>query len=823
MIYPISHIAEIIQAKNAALHQAEIDQLLYDSRQLIRPDRSLFFALKGQRQDGHSYIPELYAAGVRNFVVETLPVIESFDDSNFLIVNDSLAALQQLAGYHRQQFQFPVIGITGSNGKTVVKEWLFQLLHPDFHIIRSPKSFNSQIGVPVSLWQMNTSHNLALIEAGISRIGEMEKLAKMIHPTLGLITTIGEAHDEGFSGMEQKMDEKLRLFEEVETLFFSADQKFVRERVILNFPKTKNICTWSATGAEADFQVHQIQKGTNQTTIKGTYQESSVSFTIPFADDASIENAIHCGLIYLYLGAEPNELAERMAVLEPIGMRLELKAGTQQCTIINDAYNSDLGSLRIALNFLQQQTQHDRATLILSDILQSGESPKALYARVAELLQIEQLDQLIGIGAEVPTIEPFLPKQIQAIFYPDTDTFLASFPFQQWTHRSILLKGARQFSFEKIADRLSNQVHQAQLEINLNALVHNLKAYYQRLQHPTKMLVMVKAAAYGSGAAEVARLLEYQKVDYLGVAYAHEGVALRKAGIQSPILVLNPDPGSFDNIIRFQLEPEIYSTEQLQKFLEVLPIMDSPFGIHIKVETGMHRLGFSESDLPELIRLLHSRADVKVLSVFTHLSSSEDLAEDAFSHDQANTFLQTYDQLADALPYRPMRHLLNSSGILRFPQYQLDMVRLGIGIYGIDSSQTIQELLQPVFTLKARVSQVREVAAGQSIGYNRKGQTNRPSRIATIGIGYADGLLRAAGNGNFSLLIQNQAAPLIGNVCMDMCMADVTDIPNVQAGDEAIIFGQTPTVQDLARSLNTIPYEVLTNLSDRLKRVYVQE
>lgn len=810
----IINIIEIISGKllNKKLLPCAIEHLLYDSRKLLFPKKSLFFAFKGERLDGHDFVRELYNKGLRNFIVSEEMEVSKFPLANFILVKNPLLALQQIAKAHRQQFSLKTIGITGSNGKTIVKEWLFQLLQEDFNIVRSPKSFNSQIGVPMSIWQIQDAHDLGIIEAGISQKGEMQNLAEIVDCEIGIFTNIGAAHSAGFSSLEEKLKEKLHLFKHTKTIIYCKDNELI-DRAMQELPG-KEFFTWSKTGKKANLN----------------FSPDALEKSLPFKDDASIENALHCWTLMHYLNIDEKTIQDRISKLEKVAMRLELKEGINNCLVINDSYNSDLTSLSIALNFLEQQSKLPKRTLILSDILQSGQEPKQLYREVCNLLFEKQIDRLIGIGKEINILADILSSKnlkefpkIEAIFYPNTAAFLNDFHQINFQKETILLKGARPFGFEKIATRLSKKNHQTTLEVNLNALIHNLRVYSSYLKPETKVIAMVKASAYGSGSVEVAKLLESQKVDYLGVAYADEGVELRKAGIQLPILVLNPEAATFDDLLEFQLEPEIYSLSQLDQFLNFLKTVTTSTVIHLKLDTGMHRLGFEEADLDDLLPLLKNTPQVKVRSIFSHLAASEAIPHDEFTNEQVDRFAKLSEKIIAALGYRPLRHILNSSGIIRFPQYQFEMVRLGIGLYGIDSTQELQEKLQVVNTLKASISQIKTIPKGETIGYGRSGKPNKISRIATISLGYADGLLRAAGNGAYQVLIEGQKAPIIGNVCMDMCMIDISHIPKAEVGAEVIIFGKELPVQELSTALHTIPYEVFTNISGRVKRVYFQE
>jgi Alr-MurF fusion protein len=803
---------------------ALVEHLSIDSR-AAAPPQALFFALPGQRHDGHRYLADAYRAGVRHFAVSRRDVdLTALPDADVFWVENTLDALQQVAAQHRSQFDIPVVGITGSNGKTVVKEWLYQLLRPDFDIVRSPKSYNSQVGVPLSVWQMEAQHTLAIFEAGISQPDEMGRLAKIIRPTLGIFTTLGPAHREGFGSEREKFEEKMRLLETCSTLVVCADQG-------LDWPERtgRRLFSWSLRGLPADVQVVDNQHFNFKkksltlrwrTTPDGPLHEQVVE--LPFADAASVENALHCLVAGLVLGADPARLAERVSDLEPVAMRLELRAGIQNSTLVNDFYNLDLASLRIALQMAAQQSGTRRRTLILSDILQSGLSEAALHREVADLLARYRVDRLIGIGSVIGGIGPLLGPTVERTFFADTTDFLSDIGRFSFRDEVVVIKGARPFAFERVARRLEQKIHKTVLEVNLSALVHNLNVYTSFLRPGTRTLAMVKAAGYGSGAAEVARLLEFHKVDYLGVAYADEGIDLRQAGVTLPILVLNPTAASFDPMYRFRLEPEIYSHDMLDDLID-FSSDERPMNFHLKLDTGMHRLGFELGDIDLIIKKLGSQPQLRVQSIFSHLSASDAPQHDAFTHAQAARFVAMAERLTAGLGYAPTRHIANTNAIVRFAEYHFDMVRLGIGLYGVGSPE-VQNRLRTVSTLRATVSQVKTIAAGESVGYNRNsGLLDQARKIATISIGYADGLLRLAGGGRYAVGIRGQLAPTIGNVCMDMTMVDVTHMADVQAGDEVVVFGEQPTVSDLARCLQSIPYEVLTNISERVKRVYVQE
>ncbi len=831
MNYTISQIASIIKAK--PLQQTAdtgIAHILLDSRKLLFPATSLFFALNGPRRKGISFIPELYNKGVRNFVVEenlSENEILQFPAATFLQVPDTLQALHVLAAFHRQQFKIPVIGITGSNGKTIVKEWLFQLLQNDFNIVRSPKSYNSQVGVPLSVWQMNSEQDLGIFEAGISQPDEMQRLEKIIAPTIGVFTAIGEAHAEGFLNIRQKINEKLKLFVNSEVLIYSADDPDINDAVNTFKNNVRagdhfQLFSWGRK-EDATVQIISVERNTSQTKITIHYKLQTIKFCIPFTDEASIENAITCCCVLLYLGKTPAIIEERMMQLRPVEMRLELKQGINNCSVINDSYSADINSLTIALDFLQQQQQHHKRTLILSDILQSGKSNTELYADVAVILQQKNINRFIGIGPGITSQRDAFSAIPETVFFSSTAEFKERFHAQHFHNETILLKGARLFEFEQISHLLEQKVHQTVLEIDLNAITHNLKAYQQELNPGVQLMAMVKAFSYGSGGFEIANLLQFHKVDYLAVAYADEGVELRKAGITLPIMVMNAAETSFDVIVQYQLEPELFSFGILQGFENYLKgAAMTNYPVHIKLDTGMHRLGFEQNDMEELCRKLRATTAFKIQTVFSHLAASDAPTHDDFTAHQAAAFMLSCEQLQKAMGYPFLRHLANTSAIHRHKNLQLDMVRLGIGLYGVDSNPAMQQQLKNVTTLKTTISQIKKVKAGESIGYSRKGIATKDSVIATVRIGYADGYPRLLSNGMGKMWLKNKLVPVIGNVCMDMTMLDITDM-EAGEGDEVIVFGEQLPVSELATWAQTIPYEILTGISQRVKRVYYEE
>ena len=828
-------IAEVVKAVSGKLlsknkKETSINELLLDSRKLIHPAQTLFFALGGQKLDGHNNIEELYKKGVRNFVVTKEQNTEVYPDANFVVVKDTIAALQKLAGNHRNKFSLPVIGITGSNGKTIVKEWLYQLLHEDYNIVRNPKSYNSQVGVPLSLWLINNENTLGIFEAGISEPDEMQKLEKIIRPTIGVLTNVGEAHSEGFLNIKHKTKEKLTLFGKCDVLIYSKDYRDINQSLgeINSFrDEPVKVMSWSMSG-DADVQVTSVMQKDSRSFIHCVYQNKELDFDIPFADKASVENAIHCACVMLYLGKDFSVIRERMKHLTGIQMRLEMRDAINNSSLINDTYNSDIGSLKIAIDFLKQQNQHPKKTVILSDILQSGRGEIDLYTEVAALLEESKVNRLIGIGTSLNRQKKLFEKNESLLVetYESTDDFLKQLDSSSFNNEVILLKGARKFRFEVIGKFLEKKAHETVLEINLNALTHNLKVYQSLLKPETKIMAMVKAFSYGSGSFEIANVLQFARVDYLAVAYADEGVELRKNGITLPIMVMNPEQRSFETMIHYNLEPEIYSLSLLDRFSEVLALLrngdDSKYKIHIELETGMNRLGFTKDEIAELIERIKSNHHLEIASVFSHLAASEDKAYDDFTKEQIKNFEAMSKIVCDEFDYKILRHILNSNGITRHSKSQFDMVRLGIGLYGIDSSLKVEGKLMNVSTLKTTISQIKHVKKGDTVGYGRVGKVSKDKTIATVGIGYADGLSRKLSNKVGRMLVNGKLVPVIGNVCMDMTMLDLTGA-DAKEGDEVIVFGVNPTVEEVAEAAETIAYEMLTGISARVKRVYFQE
>lgn len=816
-MYNISKISEIVNCnrKEIAKPDTTITQLLIDTRVGNFSDEALFFALKGEKSDGHLYLSAAYEKGIRNFVVSYLPPDFLFpSDCNILEVSDTLQALQMLASFHRQKFSYPVIGITGSNGKTIVKEWLTELLHSHFKIVKSPKSFNSQIGVPLSVWEMSEHFDLAIFEAGISQKAEMTKLESILKPTIGIITNIGTAHEEGFGSIEEKVYEKLQLFKNTELLIYSVDQVLVAKTVEELFPKTKRLSWSNNEQSQADIQFHLVNQSLSLWRVN--YNGESFEFECPFKDAASKENLFHCISLLLALKISHQSIVNSIRALKPIESRLEIKEGKFGSIIIDDTYNNDLAGLKVALDYLISFGIRDKKTVILSTLAQLA-NPTETYSYIAKLLDQYKIDDVYLIGDDFKKCENLF--NLNAQFFESTDAFLAQIKVNSFADSMILVKGGRVFSFEKIVQRLTNQIHSTRLEIDLEALVHNYNYFKSLLKPSTKMMVMVKASAYGSGSREVARVLQHHNVDYLSVAYADEGVALRQNGINTPIMVMNTTEENFEQLLTWNLEPEIYSISYLSSILTFLANKNAQLNAHLNLDTGMHRLGFMPEDDKILSQILQSQSRIKIKSIYTHLAASDDPVFDKFSLEQLEHFKKWATKIVKLLPEKPLLHALNSSGISRFTEYQLDMVRLGIGLYGIANDDETQDRLQTVASLKTKITQTKKVKKGGSVGYGRMGKVEADKIIAVVSIGYADGYSRLFSNGAGGMIVNKQFAPTIGNVCMDMTMLDITNI-DAHEGDEVEVFGLLQSIKKMADSLNIIPYEMLTNINNRVKRTF---
>ena len=840
MKYSIEKVATLIGARRYGQSEGQISWLLTDSRSLCFPEETLFFALRTQRNDGHRYIDDLYRRGVRQYVVEKVPEHHEslYPDANFLRVPNTLAALQRLAERHRDEFlsgvnggaerKVPIVGITGSNGKTMVKEWLYQLLLPSQKIVRSPRSYNSQIGVPLSVWLLNEQTEVGIFEAGISQPGEMSALRDIIQPTIGVLTSLGTAHQENFRSMEEKCMEKLELMHDTEAMVYCSDNDIV-SRCIRRMQYKGEKIAWSRYDEKVAFFIKEIATKESDTRITYVYQEEENSYTIPFIDEASIENAITCAAVALRLGLTPGQLADRMPLLEPVAMRLEVKEGQRGCVLINDSYNSDVNSLDIALDFMQRRCQQPMAdgrhpkckTLILSDIYQSGTSAEALYTQVSELAVKRGVERFIGIGPEL-TAQADRIQVAEKAFFTDVRHFLSSDIFAGLHDEIILLKGARSFGFDQITEQLEQKVHETILEVNLNAMVENLNHFRSFLKPETKMVCMIKADGYGAGAVEIAKTLQEHRVDYLAVAVADEGVTLRKAGITANIMIMNPEMTAFKTMFDYDLEPEVYSFRLMDALIKAARKEGiTGWPVHVKFDTGMHRLGFDPvNDIDELIERLKHQNAIIPRSVFSHFVGSDSDGFDDFSAKQFALFDEGSKKLQAAFGHKILRHMDNSAGIEHFPERQMDMCRLGIGLYGVDPRDN--HILHTVSTLKTTILQLRHVSAGETVGYSRKGKIERDSVIAAIPIGYADGLNRHLGNRHCYCLVNGQKAEYVGNICMDVAMIDVTDIPCAE-GDQVEIFGEHLPVTVLSDTLDTIPYEVLTGVSNRVKRIYFQD
>ena len=831
MKYSIEKVTTLIGARRIGEADAQIGWLLTDSRSLCFPEETLFFALRSARNDGHRYIDDLYRRGVRNFVVDAKGMQEHYaegtngmKDANFLIVPSPLAALQRLAERHRDEFNLPIVGITGSNGKTMVKEWLYQLLLPSQKIVRSPRSYNSQIGVPLSVWLLNEQTEVGIFEAGISQPGEMYALRDIIQPTIGVLTTLGPAHQENFRSMEEKCMEKLELMHDTEAMVYPSDNDIV-SRCIRRMNYKGEKISWSMCDEQAAFFVKEVKSlnaelSVPRSQITYIWQGEENCYTIPFIDEASIENSITCAAVALHMGLNPGQLADRMPKLEPVAMRLEVKQGQRGCVIINDSYNSDVNSLDIALDFMNRR-EAAKKTLVLSDIYQTGTTPEALYAQVSELAVKRGIDKFIGIGPELSAQADKIQIADKS-FFADVPHFLSSEAFAGLRNELILLKGARNFGFDLITEQLEQKVHETILEVNLNAVVENLNYYRSFLKPDTKMVCMIKADGYGAGAVEIAKTLQDHRVDYLAVAVADEGVTLRKAGITANIMIMNPEMTAFKTMFDYDLEPEVYSFRLLDALIKAARKEGiTGWPVHIKFDTGMHRLGFDPvDDIFKLIDRLKHQTAIIPRSVFSHFVGSDSDGFDEFSAKQFALFQEGCEKLQAAFSHHILRHMDNSAGIEHFPERQMDMCRLGLGLYGVDPRDN--RILHTVSTLKTTILQMRHVPKGDTVGYSRKGTIERDSVIAAIPIGYADGLNRHLGNRHCYCLVNGQKAEYVGNICMDVAMIDVTDIP-CQEGDQVEIFGENLPVTVLSDTLDTIPYEVLTGVSNRVKRVYFQD
>lgn len=793
--------------------------ILIDSRNLLFPDKSIFIAFEGRFSDGHQFIDDLYHQGVRHFIISKSISYDAYPNAHFIRVKNAVTILQDFARHHRQQFNLPIIAITGSNGKTILKEWLYLLLQQDFSLIKSPKSYNSQIGVPLSVLNINAKHNLGIFETGISQAGEMEKLAAILRPDIGIFTNIGKAHDSGFASRNAKIKEKLRLFKHCKIIIYRIDHQQIHEEI--RRQKLDNCYAWG-TSLQADMPVYFKSKK-KSTTLFIHYRNKQFKVKIPFKNAAAIENCAHAVCTLLFLGIKPKRIEQYLPLLRDVPMRLELKEGINDCQIIDDSYNNDLQGLQIALDFLaQKQVDRTEKTLILSDLPEAKNETD--YRAVASVLQEHKIQRLVGIGPYLKRYQGLFGTINQTSFYTNTAEFVLQIGQKEPFNRAaILVKGARSFGFEKIAQHLKKRIHASVLEINMEALKNNLEVCKNSLLAGTKIMVMVKAAAYGSGSTEVAQLLQYKHVDYLGVAYVDEGVRLRQQGIHLPIMVMNTGSHEFDILVQEKLEPAIFSLDLLLKFIDFLDhkMLQKPYPIHIEIDSGMHRLGFEPKTEAVLLKLLKKhKKQLQVKGIFSHLAVADDTTRDDFSHQQANVFDNFARAIEKTLKYTCIKHLLNSAGIQHLREYQYDMVRLGIGIYGFDMHHQLHKL-ENVLNFKSSISQIKELKKGSSLGYGGQTVLQEDKRIAVVALGYADGFLRIYGNGNSKLYVANQAANTIGQVCMDMCFIDVTEV-EAEVGDEVIIFDSINKINALAKAAHTIPYEILTNISERVPRIFYE-
>ena len=818
--YNLNQISSIINGTLIGNNHEIVNQIFFDSRMIINPIHGIFFAFHGNQKDGHLYLQDAYQKGIRNFVVEKK--VENLPDANFIEVENPLNALQIWAKYHRKQFTFPVIGITGSNGKTIVKEWLNQLLWKKFSIVRSPKSYNSQFGAALSILQMEEKNNLGIFEAGISMPKEMQNLEKIIQPTIGVLTKIGDAHLENFENQEELILEKLKLFSHVDKLVFNIENEKVLQAILENEHLAKIDKYTYGYSDFATVQIKQILSNQNNTQISILHNQEEFTYSIPFIDDASIKNSLICLTTLISLNIDYKQLKNEFSQLLPIEMRLEIKEAINNSILINDTFNSDLNSLKIGLNVLNQQPR-DKKSLVLTDILQSNLTDEELYQQTSDLVNSYHFNEIVLIGEKISQFKHLFQSYVRS--FNSTEEFLQQFKHQNVDHEAILLKGSRPFKLEKISNELETRSNDSVLEINLQHLIENINVYRSLLKPTTKLMCMVKANSYGTGSVEVTNTLQNNGVDFLGVAIADEGKELREAGITVPIIVMNPEQSSYSTVIDYQLDPEIYSLRVLKLFIQKLQEkqISSPYPIHLKMESGMNRLGFHEDDFEELISILKNNSQVYVCSIFTHLATADMPEELDYVNYQLNRFDNSYDTITKALDIKPIKHALNSPGIEAYGEHQYDMVRLGIGMYGYsEHTDFMQKYLKPVVRFKTVISQISELKKGETVSYGRRFTAEHTTKIATLPVGYADGIRRTLGYGKGKVGINGKLATITGTICMDMMMVDVTDI-SCKEGDEVTIFGNSPTLVDVTKWLETIPYEVLTSVSQRIKRVYYKE
>ena len=815
MVYHIEDISELTGGKiilqSAAT--AAIKNIVYDTRKISFPQQSIFVALKG-KVDGHNCIAAAYNKGIRHFLISKNIDLSLFPDATVIHCEDVLSSLQSWARKHRTQLDIPIIAISGSNGKTIVKEWLHIALNQKYQVGKSPLSYNSQLGVALSLTQLDRQLDLAIIEAGISQTGEMSSLAQMIRPQVGILTNIAAAHSSGFADKEEKLKEKLLLFQQVDLLIYNRDQPLV-STVLVSQPEL-NTLSWGHDDA-SDIQILTQNPKDHITEISLRYGERKYNFTLPFTNQIMIENCLHVVSYLIWDKWKESEIQKSIHHFSPLPNRLEVKQGVYNSLILDDSYSSDPAAMHIALENLEQLAgEKEKIVLLTPYEQQKNQEP---YEALSALLREKKVSRVIGIG--------FSAKQ-QAVLnsaehYTSVTSFLSLLDPLSLADKVVLIKGARKYALDKISAALSEQVHQTCLETNLSAITHNLNFYKSKLRPETKIMAVVKAEAYGSGSDQMTTFLQSQQVDYLAVALVDEGIRLRKQNCSLPLMIFNVQENNLEQLWEYELEPEVYSFSILYQLLKVAQAQTSPLKIHLKLDSGMRRLGFLEEDLPQLIQLLREQKYLHVTSVFSHLASSESAVDDSFTQEQFELFDKLYDRLATALDIRPLKHMLNTAGIVRFPGQQYDMVRLGLGMYGIDESGLVQQELEKGHTLKAKVIQIKPLAKGETTGYNRKGSNTNDTMIAIVSIGYADGLMRSAGNGQHHFTIQDRSYPTIGNICMDVMMLDIGKNSGVNIGDEVIIFGTKPSIESLATSCNTITYEIISRIAPRVKRTYIYD
>ncbi len=823
MHYQINDIVSVVKGVLISpLREAWVEAVTMDSRLPVLHANTLFIALKGKRYDAHDHLQDAWQKGVRLFIVEKKINTQAFPDALFILVSDGVKAFQAIAAFHRSHFNIPVIGITGSNGKTIVKEWLYQILDTHYQIVASPGSYNSQTGVPVSVLQLNDHHTLGIFEAGISRVNEMTALAEVIQPTIGIFTNLGNAHDEGFAGPEEKISEKWKLFRHAETVICAHD-------VTVRYPfiRHQHLFTWGKH-SDADVQLLGLEKNAASTLISLQYSDDTgnpVHFQceVLFTDEASIENVLHCITLLIYLHLPVAEIITELRKLRTIPMRMTVKKIHPNAQLIDDTYSADLASLKIALDYLSQFKNVSRRTVVLTDLQETGISPDKWTYAALQLLKQYGVDRFIGIGKEWLALQSGdrYNHLKEMCLFPDVPMATRYLQQEVQPGEVILLKGARVFALERMVHQLETHSHETRIEINLPALIRNVRLFRQHLQPGVKMMGMVKAFSYGTGAYEIASVLAEQGVDYLGVAYVDEGVALRQKGITLPIMVMNVEPGTYERLTAYQLEPALYSREVLMSFLDYLHESSyTDYPVHLELETGMHRLGMNQTDIESVLPLLNDQA-IQIRSVFSHLAASENMAEDQYTLEQYEQFCIMSNLIRSVISYNYIEHILNTAGIIRHKNMQMGMVRLGIGMYGVAVPRSVVFPVEEVVSLITTIAQIKDIPAGATVSYGRKGIAANDMRIATVRIGYADGYPRALGNGRGYVAVNGNVVPVVGAVCMDMLMIDITGLSQVKVGDAVELWGSTLSVNKVAEWAGTIPYELLTGISDRVKRVYI--